>query len=200
MSLRKRRKIKALSGHQRAVEQLRQSGSYEAVCEACGLNSERVANGMKLAMCSPCIQKQAAPPKAPLPKLTSEQKALKAERKLQRVAQKAMAVELKTARKAGRKPKIKQLVAPKDLGFTRGWHWKKLFKTEIGADAQKQPARYFTLGKEISQSQYEKLLKETVNAVMAKVKPTAGFGRGWHLKKKFVAPDGTVYHKGKKVK
>lgn len=200
MSLRKRRKIKTTSGHKRAVEQLRQSGSYEAVCETCGINKEMVANGMQLAMCSPCIQKQVAPPKAPAPKLTAEQKALKAERKLQRVALKATDAEFKAARKAGRKPKIKQLVAPKDLGFSRGWHWKKLFKTEIGEDAQKQPVRYFTLGKEISQSQYEKLLKETANAVMAKVKPTAGFGRGWHLKKKFIAPDGTVYHKGKKVK
>ncbi len=28
----------------------------------------------------------------------------------------------------------------------------------------------------------------------------AGFGRGWHLKKKFKAPDGHVYSFGKKVK
>jgi hypothetical protein len=27
----------------------------------------------------------------------------------------------------------------------------------------------------------------------------SGFGRGWHLKKKFVAPDGTVYSFGQKV-
>lgn len=31
------------------------------------------------------------------------------------------------------------------------------------------------------------------------VKPSTGFGRGWHLKKKFVAPDGTVYSFGQKV-
>lgn len=30
-------------------------------------------------------------------------------------------------------------------------------------------------------------------------KPTTGFGRGWHLKKKFVAPDGKTYSFGKLV-
>lgn len=35
--------------------------------------------------------------------------------------------------------------------------------------------------------------------VVKVVKPTAGFGRGWHLKKKFVAPDGKVYSFGKIV-
>lgn len=31
------------------------------------------------------------------------------------------------------------------------------------------------------------------------VSKATGFGRGWHLKKKFVAPDGTVYSFGQKV-
>lgn len=31
------------------------------------------------------------------------------------------------------------------------------------------------------------------------VSKASGFGRGWHLKKKFVAPDGTVYSFGQKV-
>jgi len=31
-------------------------------------------------------------------------------------------------------------------------------------------------------------------------KPTTGFGRGWHLKKKFVSPDGKVYSFGKLTK
>lgn len=29
---------------------------------------------------------------------------------------------------------------------------------------------------------------------------TKGFGRGWHLKKEFIAPDGAVYRKGVLVK
>jgi len=33
--------------------------------------------------------------------------------------------------------------------------------------------------------------------VVKVAKPTTGFGRGWHLKKKFVAPDGKVYSFGK---
>jgi hypothetical protein len=31
------------------------------------------------------------------------------------------------------------------------------------------------------------------------VSTNAGWGRGWHLKKKFVAPDGSVYSFGQKV-
>jgi hypothetical protein len=31
------------------------------------------------------------------------------------------------------------------------------------------------------------------------VKESQGFGRGWHLKKHFVAPDGTAYSFGQKV-
>jgi hypothetical protein len=31
------------------------------------------------------------------------------------------------------------------------------------------------------------------------VKESQGFGRGWHLKKHFVAPDGTTYSFGQKV-
>lgn len=31
------------------------------------------------------------------------------------------------------------------------------------------------------------------------VKSTAGFGRGWHLKKKFVAPDGKTYSFGRPI-
>jgi len=39
-----------------------------------------------------------------------------------------------------------------------------------------------------------------VKVTKAKVVSKAtGFGRGWHLKKKFVAPDGTVYSFGQKV-
>lgn len=43
-------------------------------------------------------------------------------------------------------------------------------------------------------------VKKTKRAKAVKVvKKTAGFGRGWHLKKKFVAPDGQTYSFGRPI-
>ena len=33
----------------------------------------------------------------------------------------------------------------------------------------------------------------------ANTKPTAGFGRGWHLRKEFIAPNGDRYSFGKLI-
>lgn len=43
-------------------------------------------------------------------------------------------------------------------------------------------------------------VKKTKRVKAQKVaKKTAGFGRGWHLKKKFVAPDGKTYSFGRPI-
>ncbi len=45
-----------------------------------------------------------------------------------------------------------------------------------------------------------KVKKEKQVKVAKPASKTAGFGRGWHLKKSFTAPDGTKYSFGKPVK
>jgi hypothetical protein len=42
-------------------------------------------------------------------------------------------------------------------------------------------------------------VRKTRGTAAKAVTKTAGFGRGWHLKKHFTAPDGTVYSFGKPV-
>lgn len=169
------------------LEELRSRKSTEiAVCLTCGLNEEPVNAGNKLVMCSPCIQKQVAPPPAPKAPLTPEEKELRVARKLERAKR-------KVAKEQG------VVIAPKDLGFIKGWHRRKLFKTEISEQGKQIEVRYFSLGKEITQKEYDALATEELNRELSKVKATAGWGRGWHLKAEFVAPDGTVYKKGKKV-
>ena len=41
--------------------------------------------------------------------------------------------------------------------------------------------------------------KQSKTATPKVVKPNAGFGRGWHLKKEFTAPNGKVYSFGKLI-
>jgi len=87
-------------------------------------------------------------------------------------------------------------VAPKtrkDLGFGRGWHKKMTFKT--GANGSTE---YYTRGVKITKKEYDTINREQKKAVKEKKKNS--FGRGWHFKAVFIAPNGDRYEKGKLVK
>lgn len=79
---------------------------------------------------------------------------------------------------------------PIDAIMPRGWHRRKLFEITVAGKKY-----YYSKGKEIKASEYKALLKEAEPS-----KSHSGFGRGWHLKKVFVAPNGDKYSYGKKVK
>lgn len=172
--------------HLAPQEVAQKRGTKVAVCESCGQNEARVEADNKLVWCSECVQRHVAPPPAPKPPLTQAERELRAARKLERVKRKA-------AKEQG------LIIAPKDLGFVRGWHRRKLFKTEIGEHGEKITVRYFSYGKEITAEEYDKIAKDSLSHELNKTAPTSGWGRGWHLKKHFVAPDGTVWSHGKKI-
>ena len=78
--------------------------------------------------------------------------------------------------------------------FPKGWHRRKHFKIKIG-----DKTYYFSKGQPLTRNEFNSS-KRKAKAVQAKATPHSGFGRGWHLKKEFVAPDGTVFSYGKEVK
>ena len=83
-------------------------------------------------------------------------------------------------------------VAPKtrkDLGFGRGWHKKMTFKTGVNGSTE-----YYTRGEKITKKEYDTINREQKKAVKEKKKNS--FGRGWHFKAVFIAPNGDRYEKG----
>jgi hypothetical protein len=151
-------------------------------CKECGVESAEVDGDVIEFTCSRCVQKLVVPPPKPRPKLSKEEKALRAQRKIERA-------KLREAKKQG------ITIDAKDLGFGRGWHRKALFKTEID-----DKARYFSFGKEVTKKEYDTVAKERTKTNAAKTNKTSGWGRGWHLKGEFVAPTGDVYESGSLVK
>jgi len=149
-------------------------------CKECGIEGADVDGDVVEFTCARCVQKVVIPPPRPKPKLTKEEKELKAARKIERA-------KLREAKKQGLD------FDPKDLGFGRGWHRKALFTTEISGKA-----RYFSFGKEITKKQYAKLEKE--RSKKADAKQSSGWGRGWHLKGEFISPEGDYYESGSIVK
>lgn len=75
----------------------------------------------------------------------------------------------------------------------RGWHRRKLFEITVAGQTY-----HYAEGVEITLKEYKALSKAPgrTNANASHL----GFGRGWHLKKSFVAPNGDKYSYGKKVK
>jgi len=76
--------------------------------------------------------------------------------------------------------------AKKQNAMPRGWHLKKLFEKN---------GKFYSFGKEITKAAYDKIAAAIVN----KPKPK-NWGQGWHFKKHFVAPDGSIWKRGKCVK
>lgn len=152
-------------------------------CAECELDGAEVDGDVTRFICSTCVARQVAPPEAPKQALTPEEKEARAERKAARK-------ERKDAIARGETPP-----GPVDLGFGRGWHRKILFKAEVAGKT-----KHYSRGKEITSSKYKAIAKAEAKRQKSKVKSTAGFGRGWHFKDKFVAPNGDVYKKGKLFK
>ena len=174
----RRKKFRKLTKKEAALVRAGKTRHYVAC--ACGEEVYTDTSVCKV-ICGTCVQKLVAPPPAPKQPLTAEEKMLRAQRKAERKA-------LKEAKAAG-----KPLPKRKDLGFTQGWHRRTLFKTEVDGKAQ-----YFVRGQSVSKKEYDKVAKEQkAKKATAAAKPK--FGRGWHFKKRFVSPDGTVYSYGKKV-
>lgn len=149
-------------------------------CVECEIDGAQVDGDVTSFICSTCVAGQVAPPEMPKPALTPEEKEARAARKTARK-------ERKDAIARGEVPE-----GPVDLGFGRGWHRKILFKAEVAGKT-----KYYSRGKEVTASKYKNLSKAEANRQESKVKVTAGFGRGWHFKDRFVAPNGDVYNKGK---
>jgi len=150
-------------------------------CIQCGLHGADVEGDVTAFTCGTCVQKVVAAPDLKAP-LTDEQKIAKKARKEAREAR-AEAVA------AG------DVVETPKFAFGRGWHRKIVFSAEVEGKT-----RYFSLGKEIKKGEHTKLKKEQKKkAKKTAPKKTKGFGRGWHLKAHFVAPNGDVYEKGVKI-
>lgn len=155
-------------------------GTHYLECKVCGDEQLMPASASGFT-CSDCVTKM-----MPSPKLPKPETGLRADLKK---ARRARRKKIRDAELAGKKPpKIAKV--PK---LPRGWHRRKLFEITVSGKT-----RYYTEGKEVSQKEYEQI-RDDPDGPGGENNHT-GYGRGWHLKKKFVAPDGTVYSYGKKVK
>lgn len=162
-------------------------GTKILTCSTCNEVDVKVDADTSTVTCATCTQKLAGAPAAPKAPLSVEERELRAARKAEKIAKKA-------AKQAGIEYKLS-----KDLGLTRGWWFKKLFKTSIDKHGKPCETQYFSLGKSITKEEYERLEKELATAKSAKKSAERHWGKGWHLKKHFVAPDGSVWSKGKMV-
>jgi hypothetical protein len=145
----------------------------------CG-EEELVDSDVKSFICGRCVQTMVPPPEKPKTRLSDEEKKLRAERKLER------------ARKREAKKNGIKLPDRTDLGFTRGWHLKKLFKVEVDGKME-----YYARGQKITKAEAKKIEGDLENG--KKVKKQNGKPRGWHFMKEFIDSDGNVYHRGKLV-
>jgi len=149
-------------------------------CASCGLHGAEVDGDVTRFTCGTCVQKVVAAPALKAPP-TDEQKIAKKARKEAREAR-------RVAIAAG------GVVEPPKFKFGRGWHRKIVFSAEVAGKTL-----YFSLGKEVKKAEFTKFKKAQKSKVKNVKKPNK-FGRGWHLKAKFVAPNGDVYKKGVLVK
>ena len=62
------------------------------------------------------------------------------------------------------------VVAPTstDLGFVKGWQWKKLFTTSLNEHGQPAEQRWYTVGKQITEAEYEALKVQFANEAVEK--------------------------------
>ena len=133
--------------------------------------------------CTRCVGKETPWPVAKQPPTVEEKKA-KAERKAARRAK-------KEAIAAGTYVEPEKSAKSVTSGFGRGWHRCIVF-SHLGEDGKEA---FYSRGKKITKAQFTKLVEEHADKHV--LKPTAEFGRGWHFRKVFVAPNGDVYNMGK---
>ena len=151
-------------------------------CQECETESAEVDGDVVAFTCALCMCKQIPWPTAKQPP-TAEEKQARAERKQARL-------ERKEAIARGEAPPVKE-----DLGFGRGWHRRLLFTSEVDGEM-----RYYSKGKSVTKAQYTKIERAQAKQAKAKLAGQSGFGRGWHFKKNFIAPNGDVYNMGKRGK
>ena len=150
-------------------------------CKKCEVNGSWCDAGTRSLICTRCVVVMVPFPVLK-PLMTPEEKSARAARSAERKVR-------KEAIARGEK------MAPsrKDLGFGRGWHKKVLFQT--GANGATE---YYTRGEKITKKEYNRINREQKKSVKEKKKNS--FGRGWHFKAVFIAPNGDRYEKGKLVK
>ncbi len=152
-------------------------------CQECGVESAEVDGDVTAFTCALCVSAAIPWPKPKQPE-TDDEKRTRLERKAARLAKKEAMV-------AGT---YVEPTKPGSLGFGRGWHRCVIF-SQLDEDGKQV---YYSRGKKITKAQFTKLVRE--HAKKHAPKPTAEFGRGWHFRKLFVAPNGDVYTMGKLAK
>ena len=131
---------------------------------ACDCGTEvRVDANVSAVTCGTCVQMTvAAPPEKPKAPITPEEKALRSARKLERVRQHEA-------------KRSKLVVAPtgEDLGFVRGWRWKKLFKTNRDKAGQMtDTTHYFLSGVEVESAAFAQAMIQHANEAVEKAVAT----------------------------
>lgn len=147
-------------------------------CKECEIYGSWVDGDVTDFLCAWCVQKAIPGPALPKPRKSLEERE-----------------EAKVGREERKKERLAKKGERKALGLGRGWHLKVAFTAELDG----KPV-YFSKGKKITKAAYTKLVKVQQKAAKAKIKPTAGFGRGWHFMDVFYAPNGDRYEKGKLAK
>lgn len=151
------------------------------VCKKCEVNGSYCDAGTLSLICARCVVRMVPFPILK-PRETTEEKSARLARKVDRETRKAAIADGTYVEPKSRK----------DMGFGRGWHKKMLFKTGTNGTTE-----YFTRGEKITKKEYTRLNREQKNT--AKEKTKTSFGRGWHFKAVFIAPNGDRYEKGKLV-
>jgi len=152
-------------------------------CQECGLEGAEVDGDVTAYTCWKCVCSAIPWPVAKQPE-SADEKTARLERKAARLAKK----------EAIAKGTYVEPTKPGSLGFGRGWHRCVIF-SQLDEDGKQV---YYSRGKKITKAQFTKLVRE--HAKKHAPKPTAEFGRGWHFRKLFVAPNGDVYTMGKLAK
>jgi hypothetical protein len=147
------------------------SGVTDMACRECGGDVYTIPADVKSVLCSICLAQ-----KIPAPK----------EKKTFNPAKRAIRKAKVQAESAGDVEKLPNL--------PKGWHRRKFFKIKIV-----DKWYYFVKGNTVTRADFFLAKKEQDTAKQI-VAPHSGYGRGWHLKKRFVAPDGKIFEYGKEVK
>ncbi len=151
--------------------------SHWLTCRKCEIAERECESSVTSFICARCVVVMVPFPVLK-PQMTEEEKS----------ARRARAEERRLRKEAIARG---EKVAPsrKDLGFGRGWHKKVLFKTGTNGKTE-----YYTKGEQITKKEYDTINREQKKAVKEKKKNS--FGRGWHFKAVFIAPNGDRYEKG----
>ena len=175
------RKNSVQGRHDVRTRQVRGESNW-LTCRKCEVAEKQCEAGITAFTCARCVVVMVPfPVLKPLP--TPEEKAARTARRQEREDRKAAIADGSYVPPKSRK----------DLGFGRGWHKKVLFSTGTNGTTE-----YFTRGEKITKKEYDRINREQKK--MVKEKKKNSFGRGWHFRAVFIAPNGDEYSRGKLVK